>query len=71
MQRLKIPWRLLLYHDRSIAQESAYESQESCIQNLCCTCEFYALKFHIFPVLQKSLGRAIDKQELFKVEQPE
>lgn len=46
-----------------------HESPGSKAQNLCCSCVFYALKFHIFPVPHESLGRVIDKQELFKGEQ--
>lgn len=56
-----IPWRLLFHYD--------HESPGSRTQNLRCSCVFHALKFHIFAVPHESLGRVIDKQELFKGEQ--
>lgn len=60
-QRSPIPWRLLFHYD--------HESPGSRTQNLRCSCVFHALKFHIFAVPHESLGRVIDKQELFKGEQ--
>lgn len=57
----QIPCRQLFHFDAN--------SQSSGLRTCAAPMFCYALKFHVFPVPHESLGRVIDKQELFKGEQ--